>query len=60
MKKGPNKEAVKQWREKKHSKEVMNKGTLRGVLYMISEEAHLTLKEKKKGGDGSCASRMRP
>ena len=28
----------------------MNKGPLRGVLYMMREEAHLTLKEKKKGG----------
>ena len=26
----------------------MNEGTLRAVLYMMREEAHLTLKEKKK------------
>ena len=50
-------------RKKKHSKEVMNKGTFRGVLYMMREEAHLTLKGKKKRGggeDGSWAPRMRP
>ena len=28
----------------------MNEGTLRAVLYMMREEAHLTLKEKKMGG----------
>ena len=28
----------------------MNEGTLRAVLYMMREEAHLTLKEKKKNG----------
>ena len=28
----------------------MNEGTLRAVLYMMREEAHLTLKEKKKMG----------
>ena len=27
----------------------MNEGTLRAVLYMMREEAHLTLKEKKNG-----------
>ena len=28
----------------------MNEGTLRAVLYMMREEVHLTLKEKKMGG----------
>ena len=40
-------------REKKtDSKEVMDEGTLRGVLYiyMMREEVHLTLKEKKMRG----------
>ena len=30
----------------------MNEGTLRAVLYMMREEAHLTLKEKKKKKTG--------
>ena len=40
----------------------MNEGTLRAVLYMMREEAHLTLKEKKKKKweDGSYAPHMRP
>ena len=31
-----------------NSKKVTNEKTLRGFLYMMHEEAHLTLKEKKK------------
>ena len=47
--------------KKKHSKEVMNKGTFRGVLYMMRVEAHLTLKEKKKRGAGGGGGRfLRP
>ena len=38
----------------------MNEGTLRAVLYMMREEAHLTLKEKKKWEDGYYAPHMRP
>ena len=38
----------------------MNKGTLRGVLYMMYEEPNAEgKKKKKKPEDGSCASRMR-
>ena len=35
-------------RKKTNSKKVTNEGTFRDVLYMMHEEAHLTLKEKEK------------
>ena len=35
-------------RKKANSKKVTNEVTLRSVLYIMHEEAHLTLKEKKK------------
>ena len=34
--------------KKKNSREVTNEGTLGGFLYMMHEEANLTLKVKKK------------
>ena len=38
-------------RKKTNSKKVTNEVTLRSVLYIMHEEAHLTLKEKKKKKD---------
>ena len=35
-------------RKKANSKKVTNEVTLRSVLYIMHEEAHLTQKEKKK------------
>ena len=35
-------------RKKANSKKVTNEVSLRSVLYMMHEEAHLTLKEKKE------------
>ena len=47
-------------KKKTDSKEVMDEGTLRGVLYMMREEAHLTLKEKKNARTVLALRRKRP